>query len=142
MKRPGTGMGHGAHVLPFPPFQTQDNHLSITTLLTPTRLGPGFRNLNTVFWEATTGQMGLDLETKCICNVLFRRNVNSQKRNLDIYIHSQSLLMSVKFGGKNPLGSSNLFGSLTPLMVSVSGHLIKILKVKSQIHPVLIFMDQ
>lgn len=56
------------------------------------------------------------------------------------HTHSFSEFINVcEIWGKNPLGSSNLFGSLTPLMVSVSGHLIKILKVKCQIHPVLIF---
>lgn len=60
-----------------------------------------------------------------------------------VHIHSFSEFINVcEIWGKTPLGSSNLFGSLTPLMVSVSGHLIKILKVKSQIHPVLIFMDE
>lgn len=100
--------------------------------LNSTSLGRGFRNLILVLRVATIGQVGLDLEIKYICNIWFKRKINSEKKRIQKYtFHSQSLSMSVKLGGKKPSCSSNLFGSLTPLMVSVSGCLIKILKVKS-----------
>lgn len=68
MKTVGPGMGHGVPALLFLLFQTQDIHYkSIMALLSPTKLMPGFRNLNTVLCDAATHQMGLEI--KFICNV-------------------------------------------------------------------------
>ena len=100
--------------------------------LNSTRLDPGFRNLILVLRVATIGQVGLDLEMKYICNIWFKRKINSEKKesgNIRFILRVCQCLWNL--GVKNRLGSSNLFGSLTPLMVSVSGRLIKILKVKS-----------
>lgn len=100
--------------------------------LSSTSLGRGFRNLILVLRVATIGQMELDLEIKYICNIWFKRKINSEKKkdsgNIHFILRVCQCLWNL--GKKNPLGSSNLFGSLTPLMVSVSGCLIKILKVK------------
>lgn len=55
--------------------------------LNSTSLGPGFRNLILVCRVATIGQVGLDLEIKYICNIWFKRKINSEKKkNPEIYI--------------------------------------------------------
>lgn len=55
--------------------------------LNSTSLGRGFRNLILVLRVATIGQVGLDLEIKYICNIWFKRKINSEKKkNPEIYI--------------------------------------------------------
>lgn len=72
--------------------------------LSSTSLGRGFRNLILVLRVATIGQMELDLEIKYICNIWFKRKINSEKKKRlwQYTFHSQSLSMSVKLGEKEP----------------------------------------
>lgn len=73
--------------------------------LNSTSLGRGFRNLILVLRVATIGQVGLDLEIKYICNIWFKRKINSEKkkesRNIHFILRVCQCLWNL--GGKNPL---------------------------------------
>ena len=72
--------------------------------LSSTSLERGFRNLILVLRVATIGQMELDLEIKYICNIWFKRKINSEKKKtLAIYISFSEFVNVCETWGKRTL---------------------------------------